>query len=96
MGTDPVRRCDFLLDHLSMIVGLGESRKVRRPNRHRSKVHAPRLKVHSTEGRVVQMYWQIMKHLNQADDSYAAFTLILPGDASKDAGSDKQLLVGPH
>jgi len=28
------------------------------------------------------MYWQIMKHLNQADDSCAAFTLILSGDAT--------------
>src|SRR5258708_1538176 len=76
MGTDPVRRCDFLSDDLSMIVGLEESRKARRPNTHRSKVHAPRLKVHSISGRLVQMYWQIMKHLNQADDSCAAFTLI--------------------
>jgi predicted DNA-binding ribbon-helix-helix protein len=42
----------------------------------KSKVHALRLKVHSTSGRLVQWSWRIMKHLNQADDSNAAFTLI--------------------
>jgi hypothetical protein len=40
-----------------MMVGLGASRRARRPNRHRSKVHAPRLKVHSTSARLVQRYF---------------------------------------